>query len=114
MNRRLLAAVGVYGVVAPAVVVGVVYTGMVFLDRPFGPVGVLTVLVGLIVGPFMFARAGSAPAAAGGEGESGGGIELEHETDTFVEAGSGTPLQARVGLFLLGAAVISALFLAVG
>lgn len=110
MNRRLLRAVGLYSVVLAGLTVGLVYVGSGLVGAEFGLAAVIMVVVGLIVGPLMFARAGTSVATANADADGDGMNTFdEPENESFLTIGRDTPLKAALGLYLLGVTAYAAL-----
>jgi hypothetical protein len=109
MVRRLLRAVALYTGLLGGGTVALVYATSLFTGIVFGRWAVLLAAGGFIVGPLMFAQAGSSPGTASAESmasdDAGEGGYGEPDTDTF--AWVDAPPKAAAGLYLLGVGVFA-------
>lgn len=106
MPRPLLRAVGLYGIVLAGLTVGLVYVATTLLE--FGEAAVIMAAVGLIVGPLLFARAGTSVATANADADADGMNTFdEPANESFLTVGQDTPLKAALGLYLLGVAAFA-------
>jgi hypothetical protein len=106
MVRRLLRAATAYGGLLGGGTVALLYVISLATGIVFGRWAVLLAAVGFIVGPLLFAQAGSSPGTAAGVGTSadddGGGLTALDETSARTFAFVDTPPRAALGLYLLG------------
>jgi hypothetical protein len=105
MVRPLLRALATYGLLG-GLTVALVYAASLGTGIVFGRWAVVLAAGGFILGPLMFAQAGSSPGTAAGVGGSGGedgdGLTAMDESSTDTFAWVDAPPKAALGCYLLG------------